>query len=128
MLPKKLIPVILVLLFNLCYTHAQKRVTAVRFDAPPIIDGIISEEVWMQADPVTDFIQREPLNGQPPTYKTEVYIGFDQHYLYITFRCYGDSGSITAKELARDVSLAYDDRIQVILDTSRGLCPSPLVP
>ena len=101
MLPKKLIPVILVLLFNLCYTHAQKRVTAVRFDAPPIIDGIISEEVWMQADPVTDFIQREPLNGQPPTYKTEVYIGFDQHYLYIAFRCYGDPGSITAKELAR---------------------------
>ena len=114
---KKLTLLIFIFSFSLCHIYAQKNVTAVRFDTPPIIDGIISEEVWMQADPVTDFIQREPLNGHPSTYDTEVYIGYDQHNLYIAFRCYGDPESITAKELARDVSLQYDDRIQVILDT-----------
>ncbi|MCK4750972.1 MAG: carbohydrate binding family 9 domain-containing protein [Bacteroidales bacterium] len=90
---------------------------AVRFDSPPQIDGIISEEIWMSAEPVTDFIQREPQNGEPCSEKTAVYIGYDQHNLYIAFRCFGDPGNITAKELARDVSLRYDDRIQIILDT-----------
>lgn len=96
---------------------AQEIVRAVRFDTPPHMDGLISEEVWMQALPVTQFIQREPRNGEPFTEKTEVYIGYDHLNLYIAFRCYGDPDLITAKELARDVSLGNDDRIQVILDT-----------
>ena len=95
----------------------QDVVRAERFDTPPVIDGIISEQVWKKADPVTEFIQREPSNGQPSTVNTEVYIGYDQHNLYIAFRCFGEPGSITAKELARDVSLGNDDRVQVILDT-----------
>ena len=44
-------------------------------------------------------------------------MGYDANNLYIAFRCYGDPDLITAKELARDVSLGYDDRVQVILDT-----------
>ncbi len=108
---------ILILLFGFYQIFAQKNVHAVRFDTPPIIDGIISEEVWMQADPVDEFIQREPVNGKPSTEKTRVYIGFDEDNLYIAFRCYVDPKFITAKELARDVSLRYDDRVQIILDT-----------
>ncbi|RLD23767.1 MAG: hypothetical protein DRI70_08955, partial [Bacteroidetes bacterium] len=107
----------LILFSGLCYIQAQKNVEAVRFNTPPVIDGIISEEVWMQAIPVTEFIQREPLNGQAATENTEVYVGYDEHNLYIAFRCYTDPQYITAKELARDVSLRYDDRVQIILDT-----------
>ncbi len=108
---------ILTFFLTLSTLHAQYHIRAVRFDIPPIIDGIISEEVWMQADPITAFTQREPYNGQPSSERTEVYIGYDRHNLYIAFRCYGDPRWITAKELARDANLRYDDRIQVILDT-----------
>ena len=96
---------------------AQKTMNAVKFGTAPQIDGIISEEVWLKAIPITDFFQREPHTGQPASVNTEVYIGYDQHYLYIAFRCFCDPKKITAKELARDVSLGYDDRVQVILDT-----------
>jgi hypothetical protein len=44
-------------------------------------------------------------------------MGYDQHHLYIAMRCYQNPDLITAKELARDVSLKYDDRVQIILDT-----------
>ncbi len=114
---KRLFPGILFLFAFLYPAIAQDSVHAVKFDTPPIIDGIISEEIWMKADPITRFIQREPLNGQPATEKTEVYVGFDQQNLYIAFRCYGDPDLITAKEMARDVSLGNDDRVQVIIDT-----------
>ncbi|MCK4853203.1 MAG: carbohydrate binding family 9 domain-containing protein, partial [Bacteroidales bacterium] len=96
---------------------AQKAVEAIPFDIPPVIDGWLNEEVWKTATPVTGFIQREPNTGQAFSERTEVYIGYDQHNLYIGFRCHGDPDKITAKELARDVSLQYDDRVQVILDT-----------
>ncbi len=71
----------------------------------------------VQPEPVTDFIQREPNTGQPFSETTEVYVGYDKDYLYIGFRCFGNPDKITAKELARDVSLGHDDRVQVILDT-----------
>jgi len=92
-------------------------VRAVLFDTPPRIDGLVNEAIWQTAVPVTEFLQREPDTGEPFTERTEVYIGYDRTHLYVGFRCFGDPGKITAKELARDVSLGYDDRVQVILDT-----------
>ncbi len=114
---RKIISSATILSLFLIQAAGQSKINAVKFDTAPIIDGIISEEIWMKAKPVTSFIQREPQNGEPFTQKTEAYFGFDQHHLYIAFRCYGDPDNITANELARDVSLGNDDRIQIILDT-----------
>jgi hypothetical protein len=96
---------------------AQEPVRAVRFTVPPHVDGMLEEEIWSQATPVTAFVQREPDTGEPFTQRTEVYIGYDESNLYVAFRCFGDPDLITAKEMARDVSLGNDDRVQVILDT-----------
>jgi hypothetical protein len=109
--------VLILLLFQLHHAAGQEKITAVRFQTPPVIDGIISEETWLNAEPVTSFIQREPQNGDPFSQKTEVYFGLDENNLYIAFRCFGNPDNITAKEMARDVSLGNDDRVQVILDT-----------
>ena len=113
----KAIPTFLLLLLFLPHVAGQKTIRVIQFPTPPIIDGIISEEVWKNADAVTSFIQREPQNGQPFTEETAVYFGRDNHNLYIAFRCYGNPDNITAKELARDVDLGNDDRVQIILDT-----------
>ena len=113
----KAIPTFLLLLLFLPHVAGQKTIRAIQFPTPPIIDGIISEEVWKNADALTSFIQREPQNGQPFTEETAVYFGRDNHNLYIAFRCYGNPDNITAKELARDVDLGNDDRVQIILDT-----------
>jgi len=114
---KRIVPTAILFLLGLNYTAGQSSIKAAKFEAPPVIDGIISEEVWASAKAVTPFLQREPETGQPSTQKTDVYFGFDEHHLYIAMRCYQDPDKITAKELARDVSLKYDDRVQIILDT-----------
>ncbi len=114
----RLILILIALLsYPLVFLNGQDGITATRFEDPPIIDGIASDQAWQQCQPITSFIQREPDNGKPATVSTEVFIGYDSDHLYIAFRCYGDPDLITAKELARDVSLRYDDRVQVILDT-----------
>jgi len=109
--------VIIPLQVGILTLDAQTGVRAVRFEHPPQIDGVVDEEVWSGAGMVREFFQREPNTGEPFSQRTEVYFGYDAFNLYVAFRCFGDPGLITAKEMARDVSLGNDDRVQVILDT-----------
>ena len=97
---------------------SDSTVTAVLIEEAPKIDGVTDDPAWKKATPVTDFFQREPNPGQPVSERTEVLVCYDLDRLYIAFRCNEtDPTKITAKELARDVSLGEDDRVQVILDT-----------
>ena len=52
---KYFFPTFSTLLFSLISLGAQDRVTAVMYENPPQIDGIINEEVWMKSEPVTEF-------------------------------------------------------------------------
>lgn len=100
--------------FNL---EAQKSIKIVKVDKAPQIDGLVNEDVWKQAALITEFYQREPNPGKEISEKTEVYICYDQHNIYVGMHCYSTPENITAKEMARDVSLGEDDRVQVIFDT-----------
>jgi len=104
----------------LCYGSsllAQPEIKATYTETPPVIDGSVSDDVWKKASLVNEFYQREPNPGLPVSEKTEFYFMYDHNNIYIGIRCFDNPDGITAKELARDVSLGEDDRIQVILDT-----------
>jgi hypothetical protein len=103
--------------FSIQSLVAQPFIEAVRVDSPPHIDGNVAEEVWTRAFLVRDFYQREPDLGAPVSQKTEFLVCYDAHNIYFAVKCWDDPQKITAKEMARDVSLGNDDRIQIILDT-----------
>ena len=96
---------------------AQPSARAVRVTTPPTIDGHINDAAWEQAVKIDQFFQREPNPGEAVSEKTIVFICYDNNYLYFAVKCYDDPKKITAKEMARDVSLGNDDRVQIILDT-----------
>jgi hypothetical protein len=96
---------------------AQPEVSAVFTETPPVIDGLVNDKVWKEAALIDKLYQREPNTGDPVSEKTEFLFLFDHDNIYVGIRCYDDPKGITAKELARDVSLGDDDRIQVMLDT-----------
>jgi len=96
---------------------SQPEIKAVFTKKAPAIDGFVTEDDWKNGAVINDFYQREPKTGEPITEKTEFLFLFDQNNIYIGIRCYDDPRGITAKELARDVSLGEDDRVQVIFDT-----------
>jgi len=112
---------ILLLLILICsifkFSGAQSSIKAVRIENPPVIDGLVNEEVWKQAFMVDEFYQREPNEGEPVSERTEFYTCYDANNIYFAFKCWSDPDDIIAKEMARDVSLGNDDRIQIILDT-----------
>ncbi len=96
---------------------AQPSIKAIYVTKSPSIDGQLNDEAWTTAAKVDQLTQREPNSGQPVSEKTNFYVCYDANYLYVGVKCFDDPKKITAKEMARDVSLGNDDRIQVILDT-----------
>ena len=97
--------------------YSQPQIKIIRTDTPPVIDGVLSDEVWKLAEPVTEFVQREPHTGEPVSERTEFYLLYDEHYIYIGVRCYDDPDGIVGREMAHDANLRNDDRVQLIFDT-----------
>src|SRR5215472_8336116 len=92
---------------------------AIRVEHPPKLDGTLDDPAWRMANPVTNFLQREPFEGQPPTEKTEVRILYDKHSVYFGVLCFdSDPSKIVASELRRDVSQELDDYFEIIIDAA----------
>ncbi len=97
--------------------YSQPEITARFTDKSPLIDGFINEPAWDNAVIINELFQREPRTGDPVSENTEFLFLYDHNNIYIGIRCFDDPAGITAKELARDVSLGEDDRVQIIFDT-----------
>ena len=90
-----------------------------RVDRAPALDGTLNDSLWQMADPVVDFRQREPYEGQPPTERTEVRILFTRHEVYFGIACYdSEPGRIVANELRRDLPQDLDDYFEISIDST----------
>ena len=82
-----------------------------------VLDGRLDEPAWQAAPPVSDFMQREPVNGAPATERTEVRILFDRDRLYIGVECFdSEPDRIIAVQKQRDQNFDGDDRFMWSLD------------
>jgi hypothetical protein len=92
---------------------------ASRVDRAPKLDGTLDDPLWQQASAISNFLQREPYEGQAPTETTEVRILYDKHQVYFGITCFDyDPKGIVATELRRDVSQELDDYFEIIIDSS----------
>ncbi len=100
---------------------AAGRVTvrANRIPEPIVLDGRLDEAVYQRVASVSDFIQQEPLEGEPATERTEAWILFDDRNLYVSARCWDSHPErMVANELRRDHSnLTQNENFAVVLDT-----------
>jgi hypothetical protein len=88
-----------------------------RFEKPPVIDGVLDEEVWKSAAVLKDFYQTNPGDNTAPSYPTETLLGYDSRTLYIAFRCFDDPAKVRATIAKRDNVLFTDDTVRILLDT-----------
>ena len=89
----------------------------VRTGTPPVIDGVLDDAVWALAAVVDDFRQSQPVEGDKPTERTEIYLLYDDDALYIGGRFWdSEPDQIAAGTLRhRALRLGDDDRIAVVL-------------
>ena len=81
------------------------------------VDGRLDEEAWERAIPITDFTQKEPVEGGTPSERTEIRVVYDEDALYIGAILYDDPEGIVVFQKRRDGFLSADDRFMWILDT-----------
>jgi len=78
-------------------------VRAVRLDEPLQMDGRLTEALYETVEPISDFIQNEPLNDVPATERTEVWISYDDDNIYVSLRAYeSEPDRMIVNEMRRD--------------------------
>ena len=98
----------------------QTTVRAVRLAGSLELDGILDEAIYRTIEPISDFVQYEPVPGVPPTEKTEVWLFFDDTHFYITARNWHSApeSEWIANEMRRDSSnLLRNEHFGFMLDT-----------
>jgi hypothetical protein len=90
-----------------------------RVDHAPKLDGTLDDPLWQQATAITNFLQREPYEGQTPTEKTEVRVLYTSGTVFFGVLCFdSDYQGIIATELRRDVSQELDDYFEIVIDSA----------
>ncbi len=91
---------------------------ATRIDQAPDIDGVLDEPFWQTLPVISDFTQREPVDGAPPTERTEVRIAYDEGHLYFGFVLYDSEPELLRRSiLHREGRIDQDDHIWIGLDS-----------
>ncbi len=81
----------------------EKSVSATRVAVAPTLDGRLDDQVWTEAVALSEFRQREPIEGAPASERTEVRILYDDENLYFGFVLFDSNPSgIRATQLRRD--------------------------
>ena len=62
---------------------SDKRVTAVRTDERPVLDGRLDEPLWQSAAVVNEFHEVSPNEFDPPSEETRFYVIYGRDALYI---------------------------------------------
>src|SRR4029453_18734261 len=82
------------------------------------LDGDLSDTAWGEAGVITDFVQREPTEGAPPTLRTEARVLYDDVAIYVGVRAFdSDPNRILAFLTRRDTD-SRSDWIRVLIDSS----------
>jgi hypothetical protein len=96
---------------------APKAVRIQRAAEPPVIDGVMNEEIWQRAPVVDDLHQVSPVEFAEPSERTEVHILYDRDALYIGARLYdAEPELINARVLRQNQPIGSDDRFFVHID------------
>jgi Domain of unknown function (DUF5916)/Carbohydrate family 9 binding domain-like len=95
----------------------EKSVRIQRASTPPVIDGVMNEEIWQRAPVIDDFHQVNPVEFAEPTERTEVRILYGRDALYIGARMYDrEPNLINARVLRQNQPIGSDDRFFLHLD------------
>jgi len=77
----------LFLIFNIIHAQQSKSYEAFPVKSAPVVDGILSEEIWNNLVPATNFTLMWPEtrhgNKIPVKYETIAYLGYDQNAIYV---------------------------------------------
>jgi nuclear transport factor 2 (NTF2) superfamily protein len=98
---------------------SAKRIRAVRVKRSPVVDGKLDDPAWQEARFASDFVQRQPAWGQPPSRGTEVAIVYDHEALYVGARLHAEGPEDIQAVMTRRDETGTAERLILSFDTFR---------
>jgi hypothetical protein len=97
-----------------------KAAEAVRIPRSTIdVDGRLAEGAWASIAPLTDFVQKDPVEGAPPTDHLEIRIAYDDDALYVGTRVRSKDPSKIQAPMSRRDNILQAEHVWISLDTYR---------
>lgn len=81
------------------------------------IDGELNEAEWQQHLVAEDFWQYFPTDSVKAQFPTEIYMTYDEDFLYVAAKCYSQSDKFIAASYRRDYRATGNDNISFVFDT-----------
>ena len=90
--------------FNSAFSQNKKILNIERTEKVPIIDGILNEAIWENAEIATNFVSFKPEigNTSPAEERTEIKMTYDDNAIYIAAYLYDDPTKIMKQLTNRD--------------------------
>ena len=99
--------------------RTSRSVHPVLVDQAPSIDGKLDDMVWQSIPPITELWQREPLDGEPVSERTEIRIAYDSTNLYFGIRAWDSEPQRLVKSVyERDGFMPADDSMLFAIDSN----------
>lgn len=96
---------------------ARDALKPLRAPAPPLIDGVLDDAAWREAQAIGGFKTFIPDFGKEPSERTSAWMAYDAENLYFAFHCHDRSpGKIKATMASRD-TIMTDDFVCINLDS-----------
>ena len=107
-----------ILLMSNSNLHADEPFEPIKAKIPPVIDGILDDDIWEKSTGFTGFKTFIPDYSKPHEEKTIVYISYDSENAYFAFKCYDrEPDKIKTSFSPRD-KIRPDDWICINLDSN----------
>ncbi|MDP1676874.1 MAG: DUF5916 domain-containing protein [Bacteroidota bacterium] len=100
-------------------SYAEQKIQAHKLNEQIIVDGKLEEKIWQTSQSISDFKQKDPIQGSLPSEKTEVWIAYDNEAIYIAARMFDSSPDSIMALLDRRDNLNTADWFGVHLDPYR---------
>ena len=81
------------------------------------IDGLLDEAAWEAGVTRSDFVQRNPLEGESPTELTEFTVIYDDEYIYVGVTAYESRPDSIVSILSRRDEMTPSDWVHVAFDS-----------
>jgi hypothetical protein len=111
------ITIALILVSHISIAQTNTAINPVKTSTPPVIDGILDEDIWKNNTGISGFKSFIPDFGKELPYNTIVWLAYDEENIYFAFKCFdNEPDKIKATVDARD-RIRDDDWVCVNLDS-----------
>ena len=97
----------------------DKKVSLKRVEGTIKIDGKLDEEAWYLGQAAREFWENFPSDSTLCEWETEIYMAYDDNFLYVGAKCYAPGTDYIVPSLRRDYRAGGSDNLTFLFDPFR---------